>query len=303
MVCMDKIERLKVFCLVAENKSFSQVAKLLNLPRSTITYAIQTLEKEYEVLLFYRTTRSVSLTHVGQDFYEEAQNLIRNLKDLNRFKTMSKKSGGKISIGMPQRIATQILLPCLNEYYKNYPDIQISVNSQDHYSHLMNEQLDCVVRVGNVQDEYLISRNIGNVKIKTYASPNYIDHYGLPRDVSDLETHIAVEYRVGKIQSDLATLHFKKNNVKVPYLVVVENSEAYLQAGLAGLGIIQIPEYDAYLYLQNNHLVDIFQNIEPQEVPIQMLFLDRKYRPQYFQDFIVWLKDILKQKLLILENL
>ena len=70
---MDKIERLKIFCLVAEKRSFAQVAQRLNLPRSTITYAIQALEKEYQVVLFNRTTRKVNLTNDGVQFLQDAK--------------------------------------------------------------------------------------------------------------------------------------------------------------------------------------------------------------------------------------
>lgn len=292
---MDKIERLKIFCMVAEKQSFSQVAKQLNLPRSTITYAIQALEKEYEILLFYRTTRNVALTHAGQGFYEETLQLFNHLKDLNRFKSIHKGNVGKISIGMPQRIATRILIPYLYEYYEKYPDIQVLINSRDDYSHLIEEQLDCVVRVGEVQDEYLIVKNIGTMKIVTLVSPDYVKKYGKPENLDDLTRHKAVEYNVGKTQTDTVVLSFFQHNFKVGYSVLVENTEAYLQAGLAGLGIIQIPEYDANQYIQENKLICIFNEIEPLEVPVQMLFLERKYRPQYLQDFIDWLEIKLKQ--------
>lgn len=118
---MDTIERLKIFCLVAEKQSFAQAALQLGLPRSNVTYAIQALEKEYEVLLFYRTTRKVALTHEGSLFYQEAMRLVTQLKELNRFKTHVRSTEGKISIGMPKRLATQLLIPHLGCFYQRYP--------------------------------------------------------------------------------------------------------------------------------------------------------------------------------------
>ena len=104
---MYKIERLKIFCLVAEKHSFAQVAKALDLPRSTITYAIQGFEKEYQVLLFNRTTRNVNLTNDGVQFLKEVQQLIVQAEGLNKVKLKNGQYKWQVKIGVPLRIATQ----------------------------------------------------------------------------------------------------------------------------------------------------------------------------------------------------
>jgi DNA-binding transcriptional LysR family regulator len=293
---MDKIERLRIFCLVAEKQSFAQVAQHMSLPRSTITYAIQSLEKEYEVLLFYRTTRKVSLTHEGSLFYDEAMRLITQLKELNRFKYQIRHQQGKISIGLPKRMATQILIPHLSEFYQDYPQVKILLNGNDDFSNLLEQQLDCVVRVGQVQDEYLLQRSMGNIKLVTLVAPTYIQQYGQPEDLQQMEQHFAVDYHVARNYAEYSHLEFDGQRIKVPYQLLVENTEAYLQAGLAGLGIIQIPAFDAQYYLDSGQLIEIFQEIAPIFLPVNILLNDRKYRPQYFQAFIDWLENLLKQQ-------
>lgn len=294
---MDKIEKLKIFCLVAEKKSFAQTATLLGLPRSSITYAIQSLEKEYEVLLFYRTTRKVSLTHEGTLFYEESMRLIVQLKELNRFKYQVRHQQGKISIGMPKRMATQILIPNLSEYYKQYPQVKVLINGSDTFSNLVEQQLDCVVRVGQVQDEYLLIRPITSVKLLTLASPQYITEFGRPNDLNNLKQHFGVDYHVAQNYKEFTELTFADFRVKISYRLLVENTEAYIQAGLSGLGIIQIPEFDAQIYLKQERLVDLFTDITYQFLPVNILLTNRKYRPQYFQDFIDWLIGLLNKSI------
>lgn len=294
---MDKLERLKIFCLIAEKQSFAEVAKILSLPRSNVTYAIQSLEKEYEILLFYRTTRKVSLTHEGSIFYDEALRLVAQLKELNRFKASIKTEEGKISLGVPTRLATEIIIPNLTEFYIKYPKIKILINSQDNFSNLIEQQLDCVVRVGKIQDEYLRAKPITQSKILTLASPKYLTHFGIPRKIEDLKYHFAVDYHIRKHYQEYSELFFKDVCYKVPYRILVEDTQSYLQAGLSGMGIIQIPDFDGDIYLKNGMLQQIFIDIPSLHVPITLLLTDKKYRPAYFQDFIDYLENLLKRKL------
>lgn len=294
---MDKIDRLKIFCLVAEKQSFAQAALQLGVPRSNVTYAIQALEKEYEVLLFYRTTRKVSLTHEGSLFYEEAMRLVTQLKELNRFKTHVRSQEGKISIGMPKRLATQVLIPHLSAFYQRYPKVKVLVNGSDDFSNLIEQQLDCVVRVGQVQDEYLLIRPISQTEIWTVAAPQYLAEFGEPQRFEELQQHFAVDYHVAKHYREWSELLFQAHRVKMPYRLLVENTEAYIQAGLAGIGMIQIPEFDAAPYVQKGQLQRLFADIPSLQLPVSLLLTDRQYRPKYFQDFIDWLDELLKTKL------
>ncbi|NHB56783.1 LysR family transcriptional regulator [Acinetobacter shaoyimingii] len=291
---MDKVEYLKTFCLVAEMKSFAQVAKYLGLPRSTVTYAIQSLEKEYEVLLFYRTTRKVSLTHEGELFYQEAQQLIQKLKELHRFKYQVREQKGKITVGLPKRMATQILIPRLAEFYQNHPEVKVHIKCCDEYSNLIDQQLDCVIRVGVVKDEYLIAKSLGTCRLCSVVAPSYIQFFGKPTRFEDLDQHYAVEYLIEKNQKDKSELLFLGQRLKLPHLVLVEDTESYIQAGLAGLGIIQIPEFDARFYLKQGTLIEIFKENESIQLPIHFLSPDRKFRPEYLQDFMRWFAEILQ---------
>ncbi|ENX40105.1 LysR family transcriptional regulator [Acinetobacter courvalinii] len=294
---MDKIERLKIFCLVAEKQSFAQAALQLGLPRSNVTYAIQALEKEYEVLLFYRTTRKVALTHEGSLFYQEAMRLVTQLKELNRFKTHVRSTEGKISIGMPKRLATQLLIPHLGSFYQRYPKVKVLVNGSDDFSNLIEQQLDCVVRVGQVQDQYLLIRPITQTHIWTLAAPAYLAEFGEPKSVEELQQHYAVDYHVAKHYREWSELVFRDQRLRMPYRLLIENTEAYIQAGLAGIGIIQIPEFDAAPYVRQGVLQRLFVEVPDLQLPVNILLTDRQYRPQYFQDFIDWLEELLKQQL------
>lgn len=302
---MDKIERLKIFCLVAEKQSFAQVASLLDLPRSSITYAVQSLEKEYEVLLLNRTTRKVNLTNDGVLFYQEVRQLIIQSEELNKFKLQNREHTGQIKIGLPIRMATQYLIPYLDEFYQKYPKVRVLVHSSDDFSNLLEERLDCVIRVGNVNEGNLIARPIAQVDLYTVASANYLHHYDHIADINTfhmnnkVKNHFMIAYQLKNHDSGLSQLVFKDQQLELPYQLAVEDTESYLQAGLQGLGIFQIPAFDAISFIQTQQLVRLFEAQACFKLDINFLFLERKYRPIYFQYFIIWLESLLKSKLSI----
>lgn len=299
---MDKIERLKIFCLVAEKQSFAQVASQFNLPRSSITYAVQSLEKEYEVLLLNRTTRKVNLTNEGVLFYQEARQLIIQSEALNKFKLHNREHVGQIKIGLPLRMATQYLIPHLDEFYQKFPKVRVLIHSSDDFSNLLEERLDCVIRVGTVNEGNLIARPIAQVDLYTVVSKNYFNNDGHAIHIDTLrmnhvQNHAMIAYQLKNSDSGLSHLFFKDRQIELPYQLLVEDTESYLQAGLQGLGIFQIPTFDAIPFIQNGELIRLFEQEACLKLDINFLFLERKYRPIYFQYFIIWLESLLKSKL------
>ena len=291
---MDQINKLKIFQLVAQHQSFSRVAKLQNLPRSTVTQVIQQLEKDYDTLLFYRNTRHVSLTHEGQLFLNEVAEILDHLEHLHFFNERKKSASGKIRISVAAQLAHHFLLPQLSQFLQQYPDVKIVLNTQDQYLNLLEHDLDCAIRVGQVQHEFLVSRQVGKSALITLASPSYLQHFGHPQSLNDLKQHRAVAYQSEDRHKGMTTLDFAEQQVKLPYSLMVSESMSYVKAGLDGLGIIQIPAFDAVRYEQEGRLLRLFPEIQSIHVPITILMSERKYRPDYLQDFIEWLETQLK---------
>lgn len=294
---MDKIERFKIFCLVAEKQSFAKVANQLDLPRSSITYAVQLLEKEYEVLLLNRTTRKVNLTNDGVLFYQEVRQLIFQSEKLNQFKLQNREHVGQIKIGLPIRMATQYLIPHLSEFYQQYPKVKVLIHSSDDFSNLLEERLDCVVRVGNVMENHFIVRPIAKADLYTVVSKKYLSNNPHSIHIDQLHNHFIVGYQVENTDFGLSELVFQDRQIELPYQLVVEDTESYLKAGLQGLGIFQIPDFDAIPLIQEQELIRVLEEEKCLKLEINFLFLERKYRPAYFQYFIKWLESLLKNKL------
>ncbi len=291
---MDSIEKFKIFCLVAQTGSFIEVARQLDMPRSTITYIIKSLEKEYEVLLFHRTTRQVSLTNEGQLFLIDTKKLLDNIQTLHRFKSPSYAIDGYISMGLPLLAAREIIIPNIAQFHQQYPNVTVRFNTQDSFSNLRDEQLDCVLRVGGHVDDNLIAKQIAQSKQITVASPKYLEQYGIPLNIQDLKQHLAIGYSATSTQNNHTLFHFAEEKINLKSICIVSDTESYLQCALNGLGIIQIPEIAVQQYLKNGTLIEILADSEPSIIPIQLVITHKKYRPQYRQDFLQWVEDIMQ---------
>ncbi|EXE97701.1 LysR family transcriptional regulator, partial [Acinetobacter sp. 259052] len=178
---MDRLQQFFIFTEVAKRQSFSEVAHRLDLPRSTVTSAIQQLETHYGVRLFHRTTRKVSLTQDGQRILPECQNLLLDYEQLEQLiQTQKQHYRGTLKISMPSRIVHQVIIPELSDFYHRYPDIHLQLNSSDDMTDLIEKGIDCVVRVGELDSSSLIARFIGHLVMVNCASRGYLEQYGMP---------------------------------------------------------------------------------------------------------------------------
>ncbi|KCX82857.1 bacterial regulatory helix-turn-helix, lysR family protein, partial [Acinetobacter baumannii 940793] len=241
---MDRLQQFYIFTEVAKRQSFSEVANQLDLPRSTVTSAIQQLETHYGVRLFHRTTRKVSLTQDGQRILPECQNLLFDYEQLEQLiQTQKQHYRGTLKISMPSRIVHQVIIPELPDFYHRYPDIHLQLNSSDDLTDLIEKGIDCVVRVGELDNSSLIARFIGHLVMVNCASTQYLQDYGIPEQLNDLEQHKLINY-AGAVGEKQGEFIYQGGTVMMDSALSVNNTEAYIAAACAGLGIIQLPYYD-----------------------------------------------------------
>lgn len=254
---MDRLQQFFIFTEVAKRQSFSEVANHLDLPRSTVTSAIQQLENHYKVRLFHRTTRKVSLTQDGQRILPECQNLLFDYEQLEQLiQTQKQHYRGTLKISMPSRIVHQVIIPELPDFYKRYPDIHLQLNSSDDITDLIEKGIDCVVRVGRLNDSSLIARFVGNLIMVNCASSDYLQHYGIPEQLEDLHQHKLINY-VGPVGEKQGMFFYQDGTVMMDSVLSINNTEAYIAAACAGLGIIQLPYYDVQDKIEQGILIEV----------------------------------------------
>ncbi len=297
---MDRLQQFFIFTEVAKRQSFSEVAHRLDLPRSTVTSAIQQLETHYGVRLFHRTTRKVSLTQDGQRILPECQNLLFDYEQLEQLiQTQKQHYRGTLKISMPSRIVHQVIIPELSDFYHRYPDIHLQLNSSDDMTDLIEKGIDCVVRVGELDSSSLIARLIGHLVMVNCASPHYLEQYGTPEQLEDLSQHKLINY-AGAVGEKQGVFVYSGGTVMMDSALSVNNTEAYSAAACAGLGIIQVPYYDVQDKIEQGILIEVLSAYSAASLPLNILYPNRSYIPKRLEVFMSWVGEILNRKCIVI---
>ena len=299
---MDRIDLFRIFSRVVECASFTRAADTLGVPRSSVSAAVQELEGRVGARLLHRTTRKVSPTQDGVAFYERCQRVIADVEDTeNLFRQTAAQPSGRLRIDVPGRIGRLIIAPALPEFLDRYPQIDIDLGVTDRAVNLVEDSIDCVLRVGPLNDSGLIARPIGKLLLINVASPAYLTRHGTPSSPEDLGDHWAVNYASptsGRVEDWEWLEQAKLHSVPLRGRVTVNSAEAYIACCLAGLGMIQIPAYDVKQHLAAGELVEVMPGHRAELMPMTLLYPHRQHLSRRLQVFTDWLETLLKDKLL-----
>ncbi|CAJ4854387.1 LysR family transcriptional regulator [Burkholderia pseudomallei] len=299
---MDRIDLFRVFARVVECANFTRAADTLGMPRSSVSAAIQELEGRVGARLLHRTTRKVTPTQDGAALYERCLRLIADVEETeNLFRHSIVGPSGTLRVDMPGRIGRLIVAPALPEFLERYPQISVELGVTDRAVNLIEERVDCVLRVGTLCDSGLVARAIGDLPLINVASPAYLARHGVPRTPADLERHRLVNYASpsnGRVAPWEWVEGDEVKRVALRARVTVNSAEAYIACCLAGLGPIQIPAYDVNAHLRAGELVEVLPGHRAAPMPMTLLYPHRQHLSRRFQVFAEWLDALLRAKVL-----
>ncbi|AMO99650.1 bacterial regulatory helix-turn-helix, lysR family protein [Collimonas arenae] len=237
---MDKLDQYRVFIQVAEMGSFIKAAYALQLPRASVSAAIQQLESDMGARLLHRTTRQVRLTVDGVQLLERVRQLLADAEDIDKlFHTSQRKVSGRLNVDVPSRIARRLIAPALPSLLRRHPHLQLSLGSTDRAIDLVQEGIDCAVRVGTLLNSTLVVRPLGQIAMINCASPGYLQDHGVPMGPEDLtKGHWSVGYTLASTGRELPWEYLvsdSKHTVDVPSRVVVNNAENYIACCSSGM--------------------------------------------------------------------
>jgi LysR family transcriptional regulator for bpeEF and oprC len=299
---LDRIDLFRTFTRVVECASFTRAADTLGLPRSSVSAAVIDLEARVGARLLHRTTRKVSPTQDGAAFYERCLRLIADIEETEGlFRQSSVGPSGRLRIDVPGRIGRLVIAPALPEFLARHPQLDIELRVTDRAVNLVEESVDCVLRVGSLSDSGLIARKIGDLALINVASPGYLSEHGTPSAPDELGKHLAVNYAspsTGRVEDwewievdEVRTLPMRAR-------VTVNTAEAYIACCLAGLGLIQIPAYDVRNHLDAGELVEAMPGHRAAPMPMTLLYPHRQHLSRRLQIFADWLELLLKREIL-----
>jgi len=302
---MDKLTAMQAFVRVVEAGTFTKAADTLGMPKPTVTRLVQSLEQQLETLLLNRTTRRVTVTADGAAYYDRAVRLLADIHELESSMTKAKVSPkGRLRIDVGTSVGTLLLIPALPDFQARYPDIQIDLGVSDRPVDLIGENVDCVLRGGELTDQSLVARRVGEFHLIMCASPAYIKRHGVPTHPTDLEDerHSMVNYfshRTGRV----FPINFTRNGETIEVLgrhaLSVNDSSASLAAGLAGLGIVRTATFMAAPHLATGALQPVLLDWCADTIPIHVVYPPNKHLSSKLRVFVDWVAELFARSDLI----
>ncbi|CAM2156934.1 LysR family transcriptional regulator, regulator for bpeEF and oprC [Pararobbsia alpina] len=303
---MDVLHAMKVFARVVETKSFTRTAETLDIPRPRVTVIVQGLEAHLKVRLLQRTTRSLNLTPDGAAYYEQCVRVLADIDEIeSSFSHQVRTARGKLRVDMPGALGRNIVVPALNDFNQKFPEIDLMLGLGDKTVDLVQEGIDCVIRIGTLQDSSLVARRIGIYQGVTIASPEYLRRAGTPQTIDDLQDHTTINYcwgRTGRVMPLTFDVDGKMVEVKMRGTMMVNDAEAYFNSALAGLGIVQGSKFLAIPHLESGALVEILSQWKPLPMPISIVYPHNRHLSSTVRAFVDWIADLFQTSPLLSTN-
>ncbi|MEP9376489.1 LysR substrate-binding domain-containing protein [Aquabacter sp. CN5-332] len=294
---MDQLAAMRAFVRVVEAGTFTRAADLLEIPKPTLTKQVQALEAHLRTKLLNRTTRRVTVTPDGAAYYERALALLNDLEELDGSMTLSQASPrGRLRVDISTSLASLILIPALPDFFARYPDIQLDLGVTDRSVDLVGESVDCVVRGGDLVDPSLVARRIGDIHMITCASPAYLKRYGEPVHPRDLEEDFPTVRYFNARTGRFLPLEFIRDGETLEsagrYMIAVNEGNAYVQAGLSGLGVLQAPTFMVQEHIGAGDLVPVLTSWTTDPFPVFVVFPPNRHLSNRLRVFVDWVADL-----------
>ena len=242
---MDNLAGFTAFVQAAETRSFVAAGRVLGISASAVGKSIARLEARLGVRLFQRTTRTVRLTSEGEQFYERVKAILDEVAGATAmFSSPGSTLRGRLRVDIPTAFSQPGLIESLRAFSTLYPAIELALGVTDRTVDLVAEGVDCALRIGELPSSSLVARRIGMATMITCAAPQYLKEHGEPKTLEDLRAHRGVTFLSGQNQRPLAW-QFMDGAREQSHIsrqgITVNESNAYVECGVAGFGTIQAP--------------------------------------------------------------
>jgi DNA-binding transcriptional LysR family regulator len=290
---MDRLSAMNMFVRVVETGSFSAVAKELKSTQPTISKNIAELESWLGAKLLNRSTRSLRLTDTGTDYYERCVAILQDVEEaeqvVGQLQTQPK---GVVRVSSVVAFGRMHLVPRLEAFFEQYPDIKVDIRLSDRVVDLVEEGIDVAFRMGTLPDSNLIAKRLCSSRIVTVASPEYLRNNGVPQHPRDLRQHNYLVYSDSSFRDETT---FQEDGtpffVRVEGNLVTNNTEAMRAALLSGLGISRGPSWLVSDSLEKGELIEVLQPYQPNPMDIYAVYSPGRHLPSKIRCLIDYFAD------------
>lgn len=298
---MDRFDAMQAFVKVVETGSFTKAAEALQLSKTTVSQLVQQLEARLRVKLLHRTTRQVKVTPDGAAYHESASRLLADMDDAeSSLSGAAATPRGRVRVDVPSPVASLILVPALPDFQARYPDIQIHMGVSDRRVDLVAEGVDCVLRGGLLTDSSLVARRVAELPMVICAAPAYLQRVGMPEHPLALASapHSVVGFlsaRTGRILPTTMTRDAEQIALPMRHSLAVDDGNAYLAAGLGGLGVLCLPRYMVGAHLARGELLPLFEGWKLEPLSMVVAFPSSRHLSAKVRVVVEWIAELMGQ--------
>ncbi|WP_460105516.1 LysR family transcriptional regulator [Pseudomonas sp. S3_H06] len=291
-----ELNDLRVFCRVAQLGSFTKAAEQLGVAKSRASAVVRTLEADVGSRLLQRNTRSVRLTPDGELFFERCRELLRESDHLQgMFRPAAGALQGRVRLDMPSLFGQELVMPHLQELLSAHPLLDLRISINDRRVDMIQEGVDCLIRIGPLPDSDLVARKLGTMKACNLASPAYLRQYGVPSSLADLAGHRVIHY-ANNLRSEEAAWRYavdgEVQSVPMVSALAINSGSLLLAACRNGLGIMQVSVPASQRLIDSGELVEVLPEFRPPPIQASLLLPHRRHVAPRVEAVLNWLTQV-----------
>ncbi len=295
---MDRLWAMEVFVRVVEAGSLSRAATHLDLANASVTTCIRNLETHLGVTLLQRSTRHVSLTDEGSQYYDRCRQILALVETAEAAAAPSRtRLQGTLRVEMPIALGHLIIGPALTEFAHAHPDLRVMVNLTNRIDNLIREGVDVAIRMDEIDDADLVARRIYETKHVLCAAPAFLEKIGTPNKPSDIDPGQCIGFAV-TFANRVRPWAFRKGEethmVEPAGNLFFNSSDALLRSAALGAGFVYVLDVLAQSYLQRGEVVAVLQDWETAKQTFYAVYPPSRFVPPRVKLFVAFLSDLLK---------
>lgn len=274
---MDNFDGIIEFVSVAESQGFSSAAKQLDCSTSHVSRQVSKLEKSLGCALFARTTRLVSLTPAGLNYYHQCRDLVTGLQLANeQISTQQLKLVGTLRVSAAGNFAEQQVAPVLIEFALQHPELSIEIDFNTKKVNFVEDGIDFAIRYGKLEDSGLVARKLLAHPMMVVASESYLEKHGTPKHPNELKNHSCI---ISNNDHWLFEDQGHQDSIKVHGRWKSNNAHAVISACEQGLGIAYMPQHNFLQSIEFGNLTPILEPFWRRDSYSWIVYQNRRFLP------------------------
>ncbi len=290
---MDRIDAMRAFAAVVNEGSFSKAANTLQLSPQLVSKYVSRLEEQLHTRLLNRTTRKVSVTEAGSQYFIHAQQILLSIDDMEaQLGGLQQCPKGILRISAPVSFALKHMAKLITDFQARYSSVTVDLQLSDRKVDIVEEGFDIALRIGQLDSSSLMAKQIAPIRVVLCAAPDYLRIHGTPKRLEDLEAHRYLHYSYMNVETKGQIYeHLKAKQLKESSVFRSNNGDVLIEAAIEGAGLVLQPTFIASNALNAGKLVIVLPEYEPSPIGLYAVYAHRKLLPHKIRCFIDFMTD------------